>query len=270
MQDMGAPKNPFPGMNPYLEQRWGDVHAALVTYARDLLQEVLPDDLRARMQERVFIETEAGSSGAPRSIYPDVHVYEQPRGRAGGPAAGSAAVAEPVLIHLPAAEITESYIEIVDARSGGRVVTVIEFISRANKVPGPGRDLYLRKQTDAQRASANLVEIDLLRGGQSVSLALPDLVPPGYKAAYHASVFRASAPTRLEYYKAPLRETLPTIGIPLRATDPDAALKLQDLVDLAYQRGKYDDIDYVEPLRPSLAPDDAAWVETILRTAGLN
>jgi len=26
-------KNPFPGMNPYLEAHWRDVHTSLVTYA---------------------------------------------------------------------------------------------------------------------------------------------------------------------------------------------------------------------------------------------
>ena len=39
-------KSPFPGMDPYLERHWGDVHQALVTYIRDQLQPSLPDDLR--------------------------------------------------------------------------------------------------------------------------------------------------------------------------------------------------------------------------------
>src|SRR5258708_19992062 len=84
MQYNGAmlPKNPFPGMNPYLEQRWGDVHAALITYLRDQIQEQLPADLRARMQERVFVEsyldTESKSAGKDRDFYPDVHVVERP------------------------------------------------------------------------------------------------------------------------------------------------------------------------------------------------
>ena len=42
-----AMKSPFPGMDPYLERHWGDVHQALVTYIRDQLQASLPDDLRA-------------------------------------------------------------------------------------------------------------------------------------------------------------------------------------------------------------------------------
>ena len=34
--------SPFPGMDPYLEQHWGDVHTSLVIYARNQLQKVLP------------------------------------------------------------------------------------------------------------------------------------------------------------------------------------------------------------------------------------
>jgi hypothetical protein len=52
-----AMKSPLPGMDPYLERLWGDVQQALVTYIRDQLQPALPDELRACMQERIFIES---------------------------------------------------------------------------------------------------------------------------------------------------------------------------------------------------------------------
>src|SRR5215207_1862924 len=48
-------KSPFPGLDPYLEERWGDVHQSLVTYAADQLGASLPDDLRARMEERISL-----------------------------------------------------------------------------------------------------------------------------------------------------------------------------------------------------------------------
>jgi hypothetical protein len=35
-------KNPFPGMNPYLEAHWWDVHTSLVPYMRNQLQRNLP------------------------------------------------------------------------------------------------------------------------------------------------------------------------------------------------------------------------------------
>jgi hypothetical protein len=49
--------SPFPGMDPYLEQHWGDVHHRFITYASDHLAKVLPGDLRARVEERVFVES---------------------------------------------------------------------------------------------------------------------------------------------------------------------------------------------------------------------
>jgi len=253
-------ENPFPGMNPYLEQRWGDVHAALITYCRDLLQGSLPDSLRARMQERVFVEAEPGQ---PRTIFPDVQVYERPNSDSGS-ATGGAAVAEPLVIHLPKWEVRESYLEIIDARSGGRVITIIEFLSPSNKMHGPGRTLYLEKQADAQDGGVNLVEVDLLRGGKPTTLARPDLVRPENWAQYHVSAWRAENPFKLEYYPSPLRQSLPSIKIPLRPTDADVKINLQELINLCYTRGRYDDIDYSVPLQPTLASDDQAWVKGVL------
>jgi hypothetical protein len=255
------PENPFPGMNPYLESRWGDVHAALVTYARDLIQDSLPSDLRARMQERVFIEQDGIDQ---RAVYPDVYVYEKAGQPAASGAPATAVVAEPLVVRLPHVEVREAYLEIVDARSSGRVVTLIEFVSRSNKSPGPGRELYEQKQAEARDAGVNLVEVDLLRGGKPVTLATPGLIPSDRRAPYHVSVWRATRRGQLEYYGAPLRRALPRVSVPLRAGDADVGLDLQVLVNLAYRRGRYDDIDYTLPPEPPFEGDDAAWVQSLL------
>src|SRR5262245_20777235 len=63
----------FPGMDPYLEAHWGDVHASAIIYARDQLNRVLPKDLRARAEERVVV---AGLE-RPRPVFPDVRVVER-------------------------------------------------------------------------------------------------------------------------------------------------------------------------------------------------
>ena len=44
--------SPFPGMDPYLERNWLDVRADLVALARSAVNELLPEDLVARMNER--------------------------------------------------------------------------------------------------------------------------------------------------------------------------------------------------------------------------
>jgi len=255
-------ENPFPGMNPYLEQRWGDVHQRIVTYAGDMLQEALPNDLRARMQERVFIESDVKERG----YYPDVGVYEI-RGAHRTIAAQPSAVAtiEPILIQIPYVQVTEGYIEVIDAKSGGRVITIIEFISRSNKASGKGRKTYLQKRKQAMDGEVNFVEIDLLRGGKPVTLAEPDIIAPQQRAPYHAAVWRAAREDAIEYYPIPLRQRLPSIRIPLRSTDDDALLDLQTLINLCHSRGRYDDMDYTSPLEPPLSPEDARWVQDLLK-----
>lgn len=265
---MHSIENPFPGMNPYLERRWGDVHASLSTYTRDALQDQLPDSLRARMQERVFIESTDDILPYPRRGFsPDVHVYEVSPFTSERQTAGAGLEVEsgPIIIHLPEVEIAEAYLEIIDIGSGGTVVTTIEFLSRSNKRPGPGRKDYLRKRSEAMKAGANIVEINLLREGRPVTLAAPNLLPPTVRTPYHACVHRAAKPDQLEYYPAPLRTRLPNIRIPLRPSDNDAVLDLQSLVNDAYRKGRYDDIDYSQLPEPRFSTNDTAWIAEVIQ-----
>src|SRR6266702_1884018 len=103
-------KSPFPGMDPYLEQHWGDVHHNLITFAQGLLNEHLPHDLRARVEERILVELPSED----RVYYPDVRVVE--RERAGpastGVAVADIAVAEPLEVPFLEPE-TQGFLEIV-------------------------------------------------------------------------------------------------------------------------------------------------------------
>ncbi|MBI3467684.1 MAG: DUF4058 family protein [Planctomycetes bacterium] len=256
--------SPFPGMDPYLEPFWGDVHHRLITYACDQLQGLLPGHLRARVEERVFVESPDARN---RGFYPDVRIVERPRRRAAEtePIPG-VAIAEPLRIRIQDEEMTQGYIEIIDIASGRRVVTVIEVLSPSNKVPGPGRELYQQKQQECKQGGVNLVEIDLLRAGPWV-LSVPEIsVPESHRTTYRVCVFRAGSHWVGEIYRAPLRERLPVIGIPLRASDPDVPLDLQALVDQCYRNGAYEeDIDYQREPNPPLSEEDARWADALLR-----
>jgi hypothetical protein len=253
-------------MDPYLEEHWRDVHHSFLTYARDDLQAQLPGDLRARLEERVYVEPEFGPS---RGIYPDVHVVEHP-GRGGAVAvAEDVQLAEPLIIPLESEPITEGYIEIIDVGSGNRVVTAIELLSDANKSTGEGRELYRKKQRECVQAGVSLVEIDLLRSGQRV-LAVPEIrVPPSHRTTYQVCVTRCWPSKSFEVYRAPLREPLPTIRVPLRQSDPDVVLQLQSLIDRCYHNGRYDDIDYRADPNPPLPPEDASWTAELLTAKAL-
>jgi hypothetical protein len=253
-------------MDPYLEARWGDVHQSLITYARDALQRSLPDDLRARIEERVFVETEAEQI---RRIIPDVHVAQYPPSKIDPSAlaqTGGLVMAKPMVFLLEDEAVTEGYIEIRE-RTGGKVITIIEFLSPANKAGGEGQKLYLQKQQEVLHSETNLVEIDLVRSGERV-LAFPHhRIPPQHRRDGLVCVRCAWSERARELYVLPLRERLPAIPIPLRQSDPPVPLDLQGLLDQCYHNGRYDDIDYSEPPIPALTPEDSQWAEALLKVA---
>jgi hypothetical protein len=255
-------------MDPYLERFWGDVHHALITYARDQLQAALPPDLRARVEVRVFVESPFGKD---RDTYPDIRVVERGRGRSlVEPAASGVVMAEPLVIQVPYEPVTEGYIEIIDVGSNRRVVTAVEVLSPSNKTKGEGQDMYLRKQEEYLAGRVNLVEIDLLRGGKRVYSIPAGHIPASHRTTYQVVVRRAGKPDRAEIYRVPLRERLPAIRIPLRETDKDVPLDLQALIEQCYRNGGYvADLDYTNDPVPPLSGDDAKWADQLLRKQGL-
>ncbi len=273
-------KSPFPGMDPYLEVRWGDVHTRLIVYACDQLRGQMPGGLLVRAQEHITVHiagTGNGQPGKKHGLYPDVRVVEHPSSAAGlsavSPSEGAVAVADPLVVPLAVPDVepeTQRSVQIIDTRSRARVVTTLEFLSPTNKIDTKGRAAYEVKRAELWKAQVNLVEIDLLREGPSVLPALSEEPPPEYLRPYRVCVIRASQPHQAEVYRVSLRERLPIIRIPLRETDADARLDLQELIDKAYENGGYDlEIDYrVDPI-PPLQGDDAVWAEALLREKGL-
>lgn len=254
-------RSPFPGMDPYLEQFWQDVHSRLVLYAADQLESQLPDNLACRVEERIALEAEGMK---PRSAYPDVKIAE--RGGRGGAAGvrSSAAVMEPIIVEYdePA---TETFINIVEAGPGQRLVTVIEVLSLSNKLPGEGQNQYRQKQRELAGAGVSLVEIDLLRRGQRVLSVPASMLPPQAETTYLACVRRGGR-SRFELYPMPLRSALPAIRIPLRETDDDIRLDLQAVVEQAYRKGRYHlSVHYAKPPEPRLAGADARWAQALLK-----
>ena len=124
--------SPFPGMDPYLEAHWLDIHTKLVAYAADTLNTLLPEHLIARTEERVGIETD--EPDLPATVSPDVAVLETTGARmAHSPGHEGKQLAQ---YRLVAAEepVTERSVEIRES-SSGKLITVIEFVSPSNKTP---------------------------------------------------------------------------------------------------------------------------------------
>src|SRR5580704_261765 len=111
-----AMASPFPGMDPYLEYHWGDIHSGLVIYIREAVAKQLPRGLRARVEERVVMETDDGI--APNPLVPDVRVVEyKPNGSATSVPVQGVALAEPLRVRAVPEPITENFIEIIDVKS---------------------------------------------------------------------------------------------------------------------------------------------------------
>jgi hypothetical protein len=259
-------------MDPYLEQSWRDVHHKLCTYACDDIQAQLRGGMIARLDERLMVEL---APDRARSVYPDVRIVRR-RVRSKAQASrnassgGTAVLAEPLTLEIEDETTAEAFIEIIDARSGGRVITVIELISVTNKMPGEGRDEYRRKQLELRAAGVSLVEINLLRAGPPLLNFPLTGIPVDDRTEYHAVVHRGWAGKQYQLYPMPLRKRLPTIGIPLRETDPPVALNIQSLIDRVYQNGAYDvEIDYRKPPHPPLQGEDRRWASRLLKEAGL-
>jgi hypothetical protein len=254
-------RSPFPGMDPWLESSWGDVHHEMITELRRQAVPQLPADLFAVVEETVYV---VGDDWGDQIYVPDVSLFTpDPTGGHHGQPGSSAAVAEPVRLVVSEDPITEGRIEIRHLGQGHPLVTVIEVLSPKNKLSTDGRASYLAKRRTYREAGVNLVEVDLLRAGRNlIGVGNVDQLDPRLRSAYRCTVRRAhrSGGTALEIYPLPLRERLSAVSVPLRAGEPQITLDLQPPVDLVYQLGGYGRrLDYTVPPDPPLSADDAAW-----------
>ena len=135
-------KSPFPGMDPYLERHWEDVHTRLIGYVADALQPQLSEDLIARMEEKVYVEDESET----RLRRPDVRIVESPTPwTADAGAVATAVLDEPMLLEPVGDPIRQRSVLIYDS-IGNRIVTAIEILSPWNKSPGKAVTAYLKEK----------------------------------------------------------------------------------------------------------------------------
>lgn len=255
-------RSPFPGMDPWLESFWGDMHHRIIQYSCDQIEARLPPGLVARVETMVYlIDSEWDKR---RMTRPDFAVVDHGHGNGSSfnTDDGGIAVAEPIRIVIPEEPYTQGHIEIRELSSGRSLVTAIEVLSPTNKLDPYARAAYLRKRQDYYAAKINVVELDLLRSGEHLIGAPLEALQPSSITPYKCAVRRGGelAGAEVDYYPLPLRSRLSRIRLPLRLTDADITFDLQLPVDEAYKRGRYGvEIDYTKPPSPPLSADDAAW-----------
>ncbi len=251
-------------MDPYVEYRWQDLHPRLIVATCSAIQRLLGNDLIASIEERVVVED---SRGLKNRFGPDVRVVELPDSSGAGVAVADHVAIKPMHIEAIAAEtVIERFIQIIDIKTNGRIITVIEFVSPSNKLPGESSKLYARKQDDGVTARINLVEIDLTRSGDRRLLCHRWSQTDIYPAAYQASRWKpAYGLTGADVYPMPLQSKLPVIGVPLREHEPEIALDLQTILDQCYVDARYNrTVNYSHPPIPPLAEPDASFARQLL------
>ena len=250
--------SPFPGMNPYLENSefWSAVHNRLIVAIADDLVDHLSEKYRVEIEKRTYFSSDAESLLVG---IPDVAVVT---GRATESASSTATIALPVQPQkatVPIAEeVNERYLEIREVATG-TVVTVIEILSPKNKRSGEGRLAYERKRNQVLASVTHLVEIDLLRGGK------PFPIVGEYLGDYRVLVCRGDQRPVADLYAFSLRQSMPSVPIPLLSGEEEPVLELQKLLNYVYERGRYHlAIDYTQPPQPPLSEENAQWVKTLL------
>ncbi len=251
--------SPFPGMDPYLEDPWiwPDFHLTFAVALRTELNRLLPAGYVALVDRYVWVQ-EPETDEYKRLGKPDEFLTGE--GASKGPPAAAAVVA-PVEITLPSqTDKGVPYVKLVD-RMHRRLVTVIELLSPANKASGKDRDAYLMKQREYLASDVNLVEMDLLRKGER----LPWIASSVPATDYYVMVSRASKRPLALVWPFSVRESLPTIAIPLTERDGDVALALGTCMNQVYDSAGYArELDYARPPNPPLDEPDATWARQML------
>lgn len=220
--------SPFPGMDPYLEDEklWPVFHHQLVTCLYQALLPGLVDRYRARVAVRAYSTELALFTSVLRE------------------------------------EHKEEYVEIRQ-RGDGKLVTLIDVVSPANKLTSTGRQAYLDKRREGRVAHANLVEIDLVLQGQP----LLDYSREGLSELdYAVTVTRAPQPDRFEIYAATLQKRLPRFRLPLSPDDRDTVVDLHAAFTRCYDQGGFiGKVDYTRPPPPPLSEPNEQWLDTVLK-----
>lgn len=222
--------SPFPGMDPYLEtpKLWPAFQHQLLACLYQILLPGLVDRYRARVGTRTYVSE------------------------------------MPLFTSIVREQFAEEYIEIRN-RADGKLVTLLEIVSPANKTTPAGRQAYLDARQQALAQRAGIVEIDLVMQGKPLLTYSRDGLP---EYDYAVTVTRANAPDRYEIYTSTLQKKLPKFKLPLAVDDRDALLDLQAAFGRAYDLGSFvNQIDYASPAPPDVpfTPAHRIWAEELLK-----
>ncbi len=192
--------SPFPGMDPYLEQRalFPDLHDGFVARCSEALQARLPEPYYAAIGSRL-------SNQEPHDEFRETFVEIYSR---------------------------QEHERLVT------VIELLSHSNKAPGEKG--RELYLRKQQELLDSKTHLVEIDLLRAGEhSTAVPLDYARRRCGDFNYHVCLHQFHHFEDFLVYPFRLEDSLPEIGVPLLPGDGGVAVDLQVVFNRCYDAGPY-------------------------------
>lgn len=255
---------PFPGMNPYLENPdlWPEVHHILISLLAETLNPQLLPIYRVAIEKRVY---QISDEDTLLVGIPDVTVSRSQHDAGDSSLVVASPPSRPVTVTMPMPmQVREGYLEVREVATQA-VVTVIEVLSPANKRAGTGRDAYVQKRNQVLSCATHLVEIDLLRSGEPMSVLGTDIV-----SDYRILVSRSDRRPTADLYPFSLQDAIPSFPLPLkRQTSRQIAEPVVELDPLLQQvidrSGLSVVLDYSKPPNPPLDPTQSEWMEQRLR-----
>lgn len=249
--------NPFPGMNPYLEQPelWHQVHNRLIVAIADEITPQIVPKYHVAIEERVY------SSVSDNLLVGIADVTVSRRNDSNkGITVITQELVKPKKVSVPVSEeTTERFLEVRSMQSG-EVVSVIEILSPKNKRSKQGREAYENQRNKILGSKTSFIEIDLLRAGE------PMLILGASLTDYYILVSRGYQRPEADLYGFNLKEPIPIFPVPLKQSEKQPSVDLQKLLNEVYQKARFDlVIDYSQLVKPSLSVEEKSWIEEILR-----
>ncbi len=251
--------SPFPGMDPYLEGHlWPDVHNSLAYLIKVQLAPRLIDPYIVHLNTYTVEDTSPEEDIG--IMYPDVEIFRR-KDVLKEPAGAYETPLTPETVTIPAVKNVKVRIPVVEIkdRKNNKLITAIEILSPVNKRK-PGLQPYREKRERLHYAGVHLLEIDLIRRGER-----PLVHPYLPHSHYMVSLLRADS-GKTQVWAIEVKDTLPTVPIPLKQPDQDSFLDLGQAMKDMYEQGLFErSIDYSEnPPSPPFSKEDIEWMKNLL------
>jgi hypothetical protein len=232
------------------------VHNSLIAAIRDALAPLVAPRYYIGLEQRTYRLSPGDLVFIGR---PDVAMLTD-RTRLAEPEAPTCEIAtghppSPLWVELPMADkVSESFLE-VRVVPTGKVITVLELLSPANKLHASGRQQYEDKRAAILDSRTSLVEVDLMRA-------------PAMPGNCRILVSRSWQRPRAQLFHFGLREPIPCVSIPLQRSEDEPEPDLNAVLHALYARARYDLVlDYDRPRNPLLSADDEAWARQLIAAA---